>query len=107
MIIADFFMRIQSVQWSIVSGVCEGKIVIIFRNDGLRKDAGKAAKSCFGTFGTAGGHKSMARAEIPISEAPADIDVNDTTQLGEWIIKQIEKKERKPTKAFKKEVVGL
>lgn len=106
-IIADFLMRIQSVQWSVVSGVAHGKIVIIFRNDGLRKDAGKVAKSGFGNIGSAGGHKSMARAEIPVSAAPEHIDVDDPAKLGEWIIEQVEKKEKKPVKVFKKEVVGL
>ena len=43
-IIADFFMRIVSVTWSIVSGTCDKKLIIIFRNDGIRKNAGNVAK---------------------------------------------------------------
>ena len=36
-LIADFFMRVNTVTWSIVSGVCDKKLTIIFRNDGIRK----------------------------------------------------------------------
>ena len=63
-IIADFFMRIHTVSWSIVSGTCDQKLVIIFRNDGQRKNAGRVAKESFGGFGSAGGHRTIARAEI-------------------------------------------
>jgi nanoRNase/pAp phosphatase (c-di-AMP/oligoRNAs hydrolase) len=60
-VIADFFMRIHTVSWSIVSGICDKKLVIILRNDGTRKNAGRVAKEGFSGFGSAGGHKSMAR----------------------------------------------
>ena len=41
-------------------------IIIIFRNDGFRKDAGHLAKRAFGDLGHAGGHEGAARAEIPL-----------------------------------------
>ena len=44
----------------------EGKAITIIRNDGYRKDAGKLAIRAFGSLGTAGGHKTAARAEIPL-----------------------------------------
>ena len=61
-LIADFFMRVESVMWSIVSGIHDRKLILIFRNDGLRKNAGKLAKDQFGALGSAGGHRSMSRA---------------------------------------------
>lgn len=64
--VADFFTRIHGVGWIFVSGVCEGKIIIIIRNDGYRKDAGKLASRAFGDLGLAGGHRGAARAEIPL-----------------------------------------
>jgi hypothetical protein len=54
-LIADFFMRIDSVNWSIVSGIYAKKLIIIFRNDGLRRDAGNVARLSFGRVGSAGG----------------------------------------------------
>jgi nanoRNase/pAp phosphatase (c-di-AMP/oligoRNAs hydrolase) len=87
-IIADFFMRINTVTWSIVSGIFDKKLIIIFRNDGIRKNAGKVAKEGFGKLGNAGGHKNMARAEIALSglKEQVDIDVRDEKKLLSWII---------------------
>ncbi len=96
-LIADFFMRISSVNWSIVSGLYDNKLILIFRNDGLRKDAGKTAKSGFGHIGSAGGHKSMARAEIPITQLKDIIDYSNDKKLSQWIIDRVEKNNRSLT----------
>lgn len=91
-LIADFFMRINSVNWSIVSGLCNKTLVLVFRNDGLRKNAGKVAKESFGLIGSAGGHKSMARAEIPLADLKDFVDYKDDKKLLRWIINKIEKR---------------
>ena len=91
-LIADFFIRVNTVRWSIVSGISEKKLIVIFRNDGVRKNAGKLAKQSFGTIGSAGGHKSMARAEIPISMLQGIADPLDQKKMLKWIIHHIEKR---------------
>ncbi len=91
-LIADFFMRINSASWSIVSGLCNKTLVLVFRNDGLRKNAGKVAKESFGLIGSAGGHKSMARAEIPLADLKDFVDYKDDKKLLRWIINKIEKR---------------
>jgi nanoRNase/pAp phosphatase (c-di-AMP/oligoRNAs hydrolase) len=91
-IIADFFMRIVSVTWSIVCGTCDKKLIVILRNDGIRKNAGKVAKESFGQFGSAGGHKNMARAEIALSDFPDQIDWRDDKKLLTWLINRVEKR---------------
>ncbi|MDM8522997.1 DHH family phosphoesterase [Desulfococcaceae bacterium HSG8] len=106
-LIADFFMRICSVKWSIVSGIYEDKLILVFRNDGLRKDAGKVAKSGFGHLGSAGGHKSMARAEIPVPGLKKIVNYEDDRGLLQWIIDRVEKKQKDPNIVFKKEILGL
>ncbi|MBW2434113.1 MAG: DHH family phosphoesterase [Deltaproteobacteria bacterium] len=85
-LIADFFMRVNTVTWSIVSGFCEKKLIIIFRNDGIRKNAGQVAKEGFGMLGNAGGHKNMARAEIGLGELKDQVDVKDDKKMLSWII---------------------
>jgi nanoRNase/pAp phosphatase (c-di-AMP/oligoRNAs hydrolase) len=85
-LIADFFMRINTVTWSIVSGVCDKKLTIIFRNDGIRKNAGKVAKEGFGKLGNAGGHKNMARTEIALNDLKEHVDARDDNKLLSWII---------------------
>lgn len=95
-LVADFFMRVSTVSWSIVSGRCNKKLVIIFRNDGIRKNAGQLASQSFGQIGSAGGHKSMARAEIARAELKEAVDPQDDGKVALWIIRNIEKSTKKP-----------
>jgi nanoRNase/pAp phosphatase (c-di-AMP/oligoRNAs hydrolase) len=90
-LIADFFMRVTPVQWSIVSGIFDNKLTIIFRNDGIRKNAGQTARKSFLDFGSAGGHRSMARAEIPFENLENVFETSDDKIVQSWIITQIEK----------------
>ncbi len=90
--IADFMMHIESVNWSIVSGVHNKKLVVIFRNDGIRKDAGNVAKETFGKLGPAGGHKSSARAEIALEAVEDAAGGRDRASIAHWIVRQVEKR---------------
>lgn len=74
-VVADFFLRVHGLRWVAVCGVhheknaensANDKLVTVFRGDG-DIDLGKVAVSAFGMFGSAGGHKSMARAEFMLS----------------------------------------
>ncbi|MBW2250825.1 MAG: DHH family phosphoesterase [Deltaproteobacteria bacterium] len=91
-LIADFFMRVNSVTWSIISGIYEKKLIVIFRNDGIRENAGTVAHEAFGFIGSAGGHKSMARAEMPVADLKEHTDYKDDKILLRWIISRIERK---------------
>ena len=74
-IIADFFMKLAETEWSIVAGVYDNKLIFILRNAGFRGNAGKTAKKLFEPWGgSAGGHRSAARAEIPLKEIESRID---------------------------------
>ena len=64
--VAEFLLKIHDINWSIVSGVYQGNLIVSVRNDGHRKDAGRLVRRAFGSIGCAGGHESMARAEIPL-----------------------------------------
>ncbi len=73
--IADFFMKIADIQWSIVSGVYQRTLVVILRNASFQGDAGKTAHKLFGSWkGSAGGHRNAARAEIPLENLLDDPD---------------------------------
>ena len=93
-LIADFFLRVNSIKWSIVCGFHQRKMIVIFRNDGLKKNAGKVAEQGFGDIGSAGGRKSMARAEIPLSEIKPGVDYKDDEKLMRWVVNRVEKKPR-------------
>jgi len=86
-IIADFFLKMAETAWCMVSGVYGQKLIIIIRNAGFRLDAGKVATRLFGNLDSAGGHKSAARVEIPISTFKEEI--GDLKKIPEYIKKKI------------------
>lgn len=90
-VVADFFLTIARVNWSVISGVFENKLIIIIRNDGLRKGAGNTAKEAFAVFGSAGGHKTMARAELDLKQVKKQTGSVSKKTVGQWIIRQIER----------------
>mgnify|MGYP006438758013 CR=1 FL=1 len=96
-IAADFFLGVAGVNWSIVSGIFDKNLVIVLRNDGLRKSAGKAAGEAFGKFGSAGGHKTMARAEIPMNVVKDQAGSRSKEAVASWIVGRVEKKAGKKT----------
>lgn len=87
--VADTFLMIAGVNWSVVSGIYEKKLIIILRNDGLRKGAGNTAKEAFCKYGSAGGHKTMARAELDLKPIRKDIGRISQKALAQWIIDRI------------------
>ena len=94
-IIADFFMKLVEANWSIVTGIYEEKLIVILRNAGFRGDAGKTAQKLFGPWGgLAGGHKSAARAEIPLENIIDEID--DTPRLNTLVLKKLKSLHKGP-----------
>jgi nanoRNase/pAp phosphatase (c-di-AMP/oligoRNAs hydrolase) len=95
-ITADFFMKVDSANWSIVSGFYDKKLIIIIRNDGLRRSAGNTVKEAFDFIGSAGGHRSMARVEIKLEDLANEfptLKIEETANdsvIAEWIIEKIE-----------------
>jgi nanoRNase/pAp phosphatase (c-di-AMP/oligoRNAs hydrolase) len=90
-VVADFFLSIAGVNWSIVSGVMARKLIIIVRNDGLRKGAGNTVKEAFSQYGSAGGHKTMARAELSLHLVRKDTGSVAQKVLADWIMERIAK----------------
>ncbi len=86
-IIADFFLKMAEASWCIVSGIYAHRLIIIFRNAGFRLDAGKVAQKLFGSIGSAGGHKSAARSEIPIQDVLSEGDKEE--EVKEFILDKI------------------
>jgi len=85
--IADFFLKLAEAHWCIVSGLYGQKLIVIFRNAGFRRDAGKMAQKLFGQWGAAGGHKSAARAEILLKEIEQDME--DDSKYKKFVMSRI------------------
>ena len=64
--VADFFLRIVNIYYVVIAGIQKDRLFIILRGDGYRQDCGAIAFKSFGNLGSAGGHRSAARVEIPL-----------------------------------------
>jgi nanoRNase/pAp phosphatase (c-di-AMP/oligoRNAs hydrolase) len=78
---ADFGLQAEGVEWSVVSGVVEDTVHVSVRNVGRVRSAGDVTRAAFGELGSAGGHRTMAKAVFPLrvllaepehDDAPAD-----------------------------------
>lgn len=65
---ADLILLTCGITWVACAGVHDDRLIVIFRGDGHRQDVGKRARLAFDKLGSAGGHRTMGRAEVPLSE---------------------------------------
>lgn len=87
--LADFLMRVNNISWTVISSLADDNLVIILRSDGYRKDAGKMASKLFGDLGNAGGHRSAARAEIPLENLRKRVRGLTEEAVEKWIFRRI------------------
>ncbi len=85
-------MKVDDVNWTIISGFHNGRLIVILRNDGIRLHAGTVAKRSFAEIGSAGGHKGVARAEIELGNLKGKIDYLDEKKMLNWLIYRIQKR---------------
>jgi nanoRNase/pAp phosphatase (c-di-AMP/oligoRNAs hydrolase) len=64
---ADVFLQVEGAEWSVVSGTVNGELHISVRNVGYVRGAGEVVRAAFGELGGAGGHRTMAKAVIPLA----------------------------------------
>jgi nanoRNase/pAp phosphatase (c-di-AMP/oligoRNAs hydrolase) len=65
--VADFFLQMEDVKWTVVAGLVNESLIISVRNLGYSKNAGEFARRFFADIGSAGGHRAMAKAVVPMS----------------------------------------
>jgi nanoRNase/pAp phosphatase (c-di-AMP/oligoRNAs hydrolase) len=70
--VADLVLLTHGIAWVVCSGIRKDdngrRLVVVFRSDGHHCDVGKRARDAFSDIGSAGGHRTMARAEIPLED---------------------------------------
>ena len=64
--IADFFLQLEDVKWTVIGGIVNDSLVISVRNLGYSKNAGEFVRRYFSDIGSAGGHRAMAKAVVPV-----------------------------------------
>jgi hypothetical protein len=57
---------VEGIDWSVLSGIVGGNLIISARNMGKSGNAGSLMKEAFGCYGRAGGHRFMAKAVMPL-----------------------------------------
>lgn len=66
--VADLVLLTHGIWWVVCAGVHDDRLVAVFRGDGHHQDVGKRAATAFAKLGSAGGHRTMGRAEVDIGE---------------------------------------
>jgi nanoRNase/pAp phosphatase (c-di-AMP/oligoRNAs hydrolase) len=64
--VADFFLQVEDVKWTMISGVVGENLVLSVRNLGYTRNAGELVRKLFADIGSAGGHRAMAKAVVPL-----------------------------------------
>src|SRR6202521_4033701 len=78
--VADFFLQLEDVKWTVIAGIVNDSLVVSVRNLGYSKNPGEFARRFFADIGSAGGHRSMAKALMPLrafQEKFADAEAGD------------------------------
>jgi nanoRNase/pAp phosphatase (c-di-AMP/oligoRNAs hydrolase) len=64
--VADFFLQLEDVKWTVIAGVVNESLIVSVRNLGYTKNAGEFVRRFFAGIGSAGGHRAMAKAVMPM-----------------------------------------
>ncbi len=93
---ADFFLQVEGAEWSVVSGTVNGELHVSVRNVGYVRAAGEVVRQAFGDVGSAGGHRSMAKAVIRLRDWKARGGETATEALASAIVTRFLRALRSP-----------
>src|SRR5580765_7274002 len=79
--VADFFLQLEHVKWTVIAGVVHDSLIISVRNLGYTKNAGEFVRRFFADIGNAGGHRSMAKAVIPYRAFTEKFSIADAQSI--------------------------
>jgi nanoRNase/pAp phosphatase (c-di-AMP/oligoRNAs hydrolase) len=65
--VADFYLQMEGVKWTIVFGFVGDTLVMSVRNLGYSRNAGDFVRKYFSEIGNAGGRRAAAKAVIPVA----------------------------------------
>src|SRR5215472_15207775 len=81
--VADFFLQVEDVKWTIIAGIVGESLVVSVRNLGYTKNAGEFVRRYFADIGSAGGHRAMAKAVVPMTAFRGKFGDLDSAAIGE------------------------
>jgi nanoRNase/pAp phosphatase (c-di-AMP/oligoRNAs hydrolase) len=103
---ADFFLQLEDVKWTIVAGVVNGCFIVSVRNLGYSRNAGEFVKRWFADIGSAGGHRAMAKAVVPVEKFREKFGELQAAAITARIAEMAEQFLREPAAEKKKEPVA-
>jgi nanoRNase/pAp phosphatase (c-di-AMP/oligoRNAs hydrolase) len=83
---ADLCLQVKGIEWSVVSGLTGEEVHISVRNVGYVRAAGDVVQAAFGELGSAGGHRSAAKAVVPASAWVARVGSLDAPEMRRAIV---------------------
>ena len=83
---ADLCLQVKGIEWSVVSGLTGDEVHVSVRNVGYVRAAGDVVQAAFGELGSAGGHRSAAKAVIPASAWAAQVSPLDAPAMRRSIV---------------------
>jgi len=93
--VADFFLRLVEINYVVIAGIVKERLIIVFRGDGYRQDCGMIAIKAFGGYGSAGGHKSAARVEIPMESLKEPLhDDFSQENIDQFLVQRLHRKRK-------------
>ncbi|HSL21429.1 MAG TPA: DHH family phosphoesterase [Vicinamibacterales bacterium] len=87
---ADFFLQLENVKWTIISGVVNETLILSVRNLGYSRNAGEFVKKYFAEIGSAGGHRAMAKAVVPMARFREKFGDGDAATISRTILELTE-----------------
>jgi nanoRNase/pAp phosphatase (c-di-AMP/oligoRNAs hydrolase) len=85
---ADLFLQVEGAEWSVVSGIVDAELHVSVRNVGYVRAAGDVVRQAFGALGSAGGHRSMAKAVVPMRDWQRHVGEPTDDALGREIVRR-------------------
>lgn len=83
---ADFGIQVKGIDWSVAFGILgKSHLIISVRNVGYVKSAGRLVREMFKDIGSAGGHRSAAKAVISLRQVRKTIGKGSQESIKKWL----------------------
>jgi nanoRNase/pAp phosphatase (c-di-AMP/oligoRNAs hydrolase) len=87
--VADFYLQLENVQWSVISGVVNDTFVVSVRNLGYSRNAGDFVRRWFNDIGSAGGHRTMAKAVVPLEAFQRKFGIYEGSRVNQRMLELV------------------
>jgi nanoRNase/pAp phosphatase (c-di-AMP/oligoRNAs hydrolase) len=87
--VADFYLQLENVQWTVISGVVNDTFVVSVRNLGYSRNAGDFVRRWFNDIGSAGGHRTMAKAVVPLEAFQKKFGTYEGSRINQAMLEMV------------------